>query len=295
MRLIAATCLIGPILLLIWADDSFNGGFPGVWLAPLAILASQLACAETLSLLAAKKLPCARLAAHMGTFAVVACASVPIAWQQYPADCVLSKPGWAWLGVALGFCVVVTDEMIRYRAPGESISRIANSLFVVSYSGMLMAFLLGLRMLEPSRKGIIAFLGTVVIVKISDAGAYFTGRAIGRNKMAPILSPKKTWEGAAGGLLFACISAVVMMQVIRPWLNAGVANSVSVLVCCLYGASVTVAGMIGDLFESLLKRDAKVKDSSTWLPGLGGVLDVLDSALAAAPVSFAWWVTGLLG
>ena len=300
MRLIAAACIIGPILLLIWADDhgQLNGGHPGVWLAPLAVIASQMACAETLSLLAAKQLPFSRVAVHLATFAVVTCASIPIAWESYPEDCLLTKPGWAWLGVALGFCIVVVDEMIRYKGPGDSIARIANSLFVVSYSGMLMTFLLGLRILEPSRRGLLAFLGTVVIVKLSDAGAYFTGRAVGRHKMSPILSPKKTWEGAAGGVVAACLGAVYMLHVVRPWMyksHAIEVAEVSLLICCLYGISITIAGMIGDLFESLLKRDAEVKDSSTWLPGLGGVLDVVDSALAAAPVSFAWWVTGLLG
>ncbi len=297
LRLIAATFIVGPILLLVWADECFNGGYPGIWLAAFAVVVSQLACAETLALLAAKKLPASRLAAHIGTLAVVICAALPFAWQQYPVGCVLTRPGWAWLGVALGFCIIVIDEMIRFRGSGDSISRMANSFFVVAYSGMLMAFMLGLRMLEPSRKGLLAFVGTVIIVKLSDAGAYFTGRAIGRNKMAPLLSPKKTWEGAIGGLLVAILGAAFVLYCLRPWMFGKTIplKPISVATCCLYGLTVAVAGMIGDLFESLLKRDAEVKDSSTWLPGLGGALDVLDSALAAAPVSFAWWVTGLIG
>jgi phosphatidate cytidylyltransferase len=298
LRLIAAACFIVPILLLIWADDRYTFGHEGIWLAPLAILASQMACAETLALMAAKNQPISRLAAHLASLAVLICASMPIAWVDYPSDCVLSKPGWSLLGIALAFCIVVIDEMIRYRGPGQSIARMANTMFVVSYAGMLMTFMLGLRMLEPSRKGLLAFMGTIIIVKLSDTGAYFTGRAIGKHKMSPILSPKKTWEGAVGGLAFACLGAAFVLFVLRPWFYSGneaVVTRISWIVCCLYGISVTIAGMIGDLFESLLKRDAEVKDSSSWLPGLGGILDVLDSALAAAPVSFAWWVTGLLG
>lgn len=295
-RLVAAACFIAPILLLIWADDRFHFGHEGIWLAPLALLASQMACAETLELMTAKKLPVSRLAAHLSSFAVVAFASMPIAWKEYPADCILSKPGWALLGVGLAFCIVVVDEMIRYRGPGESIARMANTMFIVSYAGVLTTFLLGLRLLEPSRKGLLAFLGTIVIVKLADTGAYFTGRAIGKHKMSPTLSPKKTWEGAFGGLVLACLGALFVFYVLRPWFNDGdEVVRVPWFVCCLYGFCLTIAGMLGDLFESLLKRDAEVKDSSSWLPGLGGILDVLDSALAAAPVSFAWWVTGLLG
>ncbi|MCA9213667.1 MAG: phosphatidate cytidylyltransferase [Planctomycetales bacterium] len=301
VRMIAAICIIGPILLLIWLDD--RSSYPGIWLAPLAVLASQMACAETLTLFQAKNALTSKFGAHFGALAVVLCASAPFLWKEYPSDCVLTKPGWALLGIVLAFCIVVVEEMLRYRGPGNSIARMANSMFVVFYAGALMTFMLGLRMLEggpaesPSRKGLFAFMGAMMIVKLSDAGAYFVGRSLGRNKMAPILSPKKTWEGASGGLLVACGGAVFVFYVLGPWMSAwgDTPPTVPVVTCCLYAASLTVAGMIGDLFESLLKRDAKVKDSSTWLPGLGGVLDVLDSALAVAPVSYAWWVTGLLG
>jgi phosphatidate cytidylyltransferase len=82
---------------------------------------------------------------------------------------------------------------------------------------------------------------------------------------------------------------------IGPWLMEGQSPKVSILICCLYGATIALAGIVGDLFESLLKRDAEAKDSSQWLPGLGGILDILDSVYAAAPVSFVWWVSGVLG
>ncbi|MHC4589988.1 MAG: phosphatidate cytidylyltransferase, partial [Planctomycetota bacterium] len=106
-------------------------------------------------------------------------------------------------------------------------------------------------------------VGVVVATKACDTGAYFTGRAVGRHKLIPWLSPGKTWEGLIGGVALA--TAV--------------------------GLALAAASRLGDLAVSLFKRGAGMKDSSTMLPGLGGVLDVLDSPLMVAPV--AYWILTL--
>jgi phosphatidate cytidylyltransferase len=125
---------------------------------------------------------------------------------------------------------------------------------------------------------------TIFVPKVCDIGAYFTGRLLGRHRMSPVLSPKKTWEGAAGGIIAGASVAIGIDQLWVPvtsyWWSAG----------CL-GLALAVAGILGDLAESLIKRDAMRKDASQIMPGFGGVLDVIDSILFAAPVAY-WWVGG---
>ena len=131
----------------------------------------------------------------------------------------------------------------------------------------------------------------VATVKVCDIGAFFTGMAIGRNKMIEWLSPKKTLEGLAGG-----VAASIAVAVLTPIIIDRLAPASSALrglfpslgVATIFGLLMAIVGQGGDLVESLFKRDAKAKDSANAIPAFGGVLDVLDSPLWAAPV--AWWL-----
>jgi CDP-diglyceride synthetase len=120
----------------------------------------------------------------------------------------------------------------------------------------------------------------MITIVISDSAQYYTGRALGRRPLAPSISPKKTLEGAIGGLVFGTLAFGLGARVVfpgsSPWLVA------------LVGASIAALGIVGDLFESLLKRSAGVKDSGTIIPGHGGVLDRIDSWLFAAPVYYVF-------
>ena len=132
------------------------------------------------------------------------------------------------------------------------------------------------------RLGSVALALAIFVPKGCDIGAYFTGRLIGRHRMTPVLSPKKTWEGAAGGLAFA-VAIAFALNAFRPVIPGGTAGIVG------FGLTVGLAGMLGDLAESLIKRDCERKDASQAVPGFGGVLDVVDSILFAAPVAY-WWL-----
>jgi phosphatidate cytidylyltransferase len=128
---------------------------------------------------------------------------------------------------------------------------------------------------------------------MSDVGAYTVGRLIGRHKMAPVLSPGKTWEGVAGGLGFSCLGAWVTFTWLVPAMT-GEAPTPAAWRWIVYGLLVGGTGIVGDLAESLIKRDVGRKDSSTWMPGFGGVLDLLDSILIAAPIAYLCWALGLV-
>lgn len=171
----------------------------------------------------------------------------------------------------------------------------AGTLFGILYGGFLLHFMLrlaftwhtgnGLGPVEPTGRILLLYL--VLVVKSSDVGAYFTGRFLGRHKMAPVLSPNKTWEGCVGGVLFSLLVSVVFR-----WIAGGTFGS---LVCgwgdaVVLGLLLPVTAIIGDLFESMLKRASGVKDSGRFIPGMGGILDVLDSLLFGSPVLYAYVV-----
>jgi phosphatidate cytidylyltransferase len=134
---------------------------------------------------------------------------------------------------------------------------------------------LAMATLEPP-----AMLLVLVLVWIADTAAYFVGRAWGRRKLAPAISPGKSWEGALGGLIGAALYAIIVA-----FLTERGASIALVATALLLG----MASIVGDLFESAAKRQAGVKDSGTLLPGHGGILDRIDSATATLPLAAFLW------
>jgi len=114
-------------------------------------------------------------------------------------------------------------------------------------------------------------------VKFTDIGAFFGGRALGKHKLIPWLSPGKTWEGLGFGVLTAAIVGMIC----APWIS-----QLLWWQGLIFGAVIGLVGQAGDLLESLMKRDAQVKDSGQLIPGFGGILDVIDSPLLAAPFAY---------
>lgn len=186
--------------------------------------------------------------------------------------------------VLLGFLV----EMAAFRpseASGSAVIRLALLVWTTAYLGLLPSFLVQLRWLDAAserpRSGAAALALAIFIPKCCDIGAYFSGRLFGRHPMSPILSPKKTWEGLFGGLLLSAGTAVAIN---RP-LSVVPGGDVS---AAAFGLVVGGIGALGDLAESLIKRDCRRKDASHVVPGFGGVLDVVDSIVFAAPVAYCF-------
>lgn len=156
--------------------------------------------------------------------------------------------------------------------------------------------LIGLLILLPAWQGLVLFkqwpeanwliLAVMVLVWGADIGAYFAGRRFGKRKLAPQVSPGKSWEGVFGGLL-ATLLICVGVAIYRDW------SFVGLLMGLLGTAVVVLISVVGDLTESMFKRQSGVKDSSNLLPGHGGVLDRIDSLTAAIPVFAALlWLAG---
>ncbi|MEO8344712.1 MAG: phosphatidate cytidylyltransferase [Betaproteobacteria bacterium] len=128
-------------------------------------------------------------------------------------------------------------------------------------------------------------LAAMAIVWIADTAAYFSGRAFGHNKLAPMISPGKTWEGVYGGLAAVAIYALCLLPFARAAGFEPVVDAWAIVVWIALGMGITAISVVGDLYESLMKRDAGVKDSGSLLPGHGGVLDRADALLAAMPLA----------
>jgi CDP-diglyceride synthetase len=162
---------------------------------------------------------------------------------------------------------------------GSAVAGTASTLLVVGWVGLLGSFagLLLCPALFPDRHGIAFLLGAIIATVANDVGALVVGRWIGSRQLAPNVSPNKTWEGLAGGALASILVSTVVVGAIHPWSPANAA---------LLGVVVAVVAPLGDLCESLLKRDLKLKDMGTVLPGHGGVLDRVDALIFVLPATF---------
>ena len=194
------------------------------------------------------------------------------------------------LTYSLVVLVLLLGAAIRYQEPGQSMESLGAELLVVSYIGILLAVTAQLRWVAGAEAGYLVLASLVIAAKCGDIGAYTLGRLFGRRKLIPRLSPGKTWMGAWGALLGAGLGAWGWLHFATPAFNADWSPP-SALPTIAYGVIIGVVGLVGDLCESLIKRDVGQKDSAKLLPGFGGLLDLLDSVLYAGPVAYVLWQT----
>jgi phosphatidate cytidylyltransferase len=172
------------------------------------------------------------------------------------------------------FVALAATTLTTWRGDRDALARAAAAVFPMLYLGLPIGAMAALRMLH-GREVLFLLLLTVIV---SDSAQYYSGRAFGKRLLAPVISPKKTIEGAIGGFVFG---AILMVTLGAWWLP-----SLPIALRALLGVTLVALGIAGDLFESMLKRSANMKDSSTLIPGHGGILDRIDALLFAAPVYY---------
>jgi phosphatidate cytidylyltransferase len=195
---------------------------------------------------------------------------------------------WLWVVITLTAAVTasVVASMAMRDEPVAMMRSAVSTVFPVVFVGLGLGFALGLRTF-PDEDGKDLLMMLVVCLTALDSAAYYTGKRFGRHHMAPTISPKKTWEGAAGGVV-ACVGAALLAHV---WFYQRLPLHHAVVL----GAIIAVSGIVGDLAESMIKRAAGAKDSSALLPGHGGMLDRIDSMLFTGPVLYFYYLVFLKG
>lgn len=289
-RILLGLVLVAALVLLCWLDA--RAATPGTWLLPLALLITALASGEVVRLLDGAGTPPTAWIAHAGNLAIVG-ANWPSQWPLSAAG--MDRWGGPVLAFALSVAAALAWEVLRFPRQAGSIPRLAATTLALSYVGVLISFLAQLRLLAPQQTGLLPLLSLIAVVKMGDIGAYTVGRLAGRHKLAPALSPGKTIEGLIGGLLAAVATSAAIFHGLAPAIDASSTAAATIWGSIAFGLVVGAAGAFGDLAESLLKRSADQKDSSRWLPGFGGVLDILDALLLAAPVAYVCWMLGVVG
>ena len=179
--------------------------------------------------------------------------------------------------------LMIATILVKYTFIKDNSAPIINgsiTILGIMYVSFLFTFIIKLRYLPDAAHGKWWVLALFIITKISDSAAYLGGTKWGRHKLIPRISAKKTIEGSAFGVLGAVIASLVCRLFFIQELGW--------IKIIILGILLSIAGQIGDLVESLIKRDAEVKDSGTPIPGMGGILDILDSLLFAGPVMYIY-------
>lgn len=193
------------------------------------------------------------------------------------------------------FLLSLVRHSWRHRTQG-AVGAAGATMFALMYMGVLPGFFILIRRWHSAW----IILGIILITKACDIGAYFTGRALGKHKLIPWLSPAKTWEGLTGGVTASVLAALALGSLANhldiaghyDWGRQFVATPLPAWLLVVAGVLLALVGHMGDLVASLFKRDAGIKDSGAAVPGFGGLLDIVDSPLAIAPV--AYWILAVL-
>lgn len=298
-RLTFGSMMLVALFLLLWLDDRLaswtrpwmearyhvRGGVGGIGVMILLAMILPLAVQEIAVLFTAENVRPYRFIAAAGCSLLVMHAFL----TQFPPFQPIAASSFAFI---LAFLMLAAAlRRVWARTSHEAIVKIAGTVLATLYLGGLAWFIMALRVKRSPAEG--GFHGTtwttlsvLLMVKSTDIGAYFGGRKFGKHKLIPWLSPGKTWEGLFFGLLTAGVVGAIAsgnghwLPHVPPWKGF------------VFGVILGFVGQCGDLLESLMKRDADVKDSGNTIPGFGGVLDVIDSPIVAAP--FAYLLFSLL-
>jgi phosphatidate cytidylyltransferase len=296
-RLTFGPLMLAGLFLLLWLDWRFevwtrpwklvdpmkDYGIGGVGLSLLLLFICPIAVAELATLFTAERVRPYRVIAGVGSSCLVLHAFL----TQFKLFKNISTSALAFVIVFVMLLAALRRALGKQSQ--EAIVSMAGTLLATMYLGGLGWFLIALRVKQSDYfEGSTAKMIMILLcVKATDIGAYFGGRLIGRHKLIPWLSPGKTWEGLLCGLLTAgAVGAVCAQFAWEKEIDAGQIAQVPWIKGFIFGAVLGGIGQIGDLFESMMKRDAEVKDSGQLVPGFGGILDIIDSPLFAAPFAY---------
>ena len=260
------------ILLVMWV------GLP--LLAPAYLLGALLATREYSILMNLRGIPIRKRSLSVATILTLP-ASLPVTYQGI-IDMQPLFAGVSWREALLGMFAFYLIALEVMRPNQNSMYSVIFTLFGYLYIPWLLGYVITLRYTPNGVLGLWYLALPMLAIIASDVGAYTVGKLFGKRKLAPQLSPSKTLEGALGGLGLAIFIVSVTTYVLEVWLNL----RIDLYDAILFSILVASAAQLGDLFESLIKRWAGVKDAGEFLPGHGGVLDRIDSMLFAVPVTY---------
>lgn len=295
-RVVSGVLIVAALILTLYLDQWLAPWFP-LWflLAGAAMMAVTLELAGLMDETVSK--PSLRVALG-GVAAILLANWLPHVLKTHQAadrisgivfepSAAISSLAWPLLSFVAVFMATFLAESAHFDKPGRAVASIAGTTLIVAYVGLLGSFIIQMRWLDGCKHGLMPLTFLIASTKGADIGAYTVGRLLGRHKLWPSLSPNKTIEGGVGGLVFALGAALGVEAVAQSSINlSGVGWPAAVC----FGLVLGVVGQLGDLMESMIKRDCQKKDASAVVPGFGGVLDVLDSILFAAPVAYGLWL-----
>lgn len=278
---------------LAWADANGLAGVPPpLWLVPLAVAVTVGGIDEYVRLVSARGVVLPGSILRAAGVAIVLAAAVAV--HGVPE----AEVGVSAVVFAFAVVTLFVVEIVRYgpaaAGEGRALERLGAGVLALVVVPLPLAFMMSLRLLAvavPGKwselLGILPLVSLVAVAKAGDIAAYLGGTFLGRTRMAPVISPGKTWEGAAASLVGSVAASWWVVGRLGAGLPAQPRGG-----WLAFGVLVGVAAMLGDLAESLLKRECGAKDSGRTLGGLGGVLDLVDSFVFSAPVAWLLWVAG---
>lgn len=292
-RELAWRLTLGPVLIALLAALFFvdaRSGPAAPWLFVLALFLVVRSAWEMADLLRASGLaPNLPLLCTCAAF-VVASNWLPV-WQalsqSVPAP--IGRLGPPMLAYALASMVLFGNALMQYREPGGNLARLGVAMLSLTYLAVFVSLTAQLRWVASSELSYLPLASLVVVTKCGDTAAFFTGRALGCQKLCPRISPGKTVAGAWGAIAGGALGAWICLSLAPRWF-APDAVPAAWYWSLVYGVIVSAVGMVGDLAESLIKRDVGRKDSAPLLPGFGGLLDLLDSVIFTGPAAYLLWL-----
>jgi phosphatidate cytidylyltransferase len=292
-RLVAGATVLAAFSAFVWADATgLAGAPPPAWLLPVVVVLAAGAAHEVVRLASAAGVQLGPFLVPAGAVAIATSPAV------FPRGAPSGDPP-AVVGAAAVACMAVvfvtfTVGVARYAPGARAVAGAAGSIAAAVSIGLPFAFMVALRLVATgaasttATASLVPIISLIAVVKAGDIAAYAVGSAVGRHRMAPTLSPGKTWEGCVASLAASVAAAWLVIE-----RSGGQVDPRPLGGWLAFGLLVGMAGMVGDLSESLVKRDLGAKDSGTVLGGMGGCLDLVDSLLLAGPVAWLLWQLGV--